>query len=144
MILSWKNSASFDPSLIAANPGGRSYVPSLSKGLDPNDRYILERNGFEMDYPQCYTPGAVESLLNACGPLWLASLAPLSGTGKSAPHIRVVTGIEGGQVYVNDPWPVDRGARYNLSFDLVFGQMETLGTQEREEPNPIYVAFLRS
>lgn len=144
MILSWKNSASFDPSLIAANHGGTSYVPSLEGGLDPNDRYILERNGFSMDYPQCYTAVAIESLLSSNGPLWLASYAPLPGTGGYGPHIRVVTGVEGSQVYVNDPWPVNRGKKYNRNFDTVFGQMETLGARERNQPNPIYLAYLSS
>ena len=144
MILGWKDEACFDPSRIAANPGGISYVPSLATGLDPNDRYILERNGFALEYPQCYAPAAVEGLLSSHGPLWLASLAPLSGTGRSAPHIRVVTGMEGGQVFVNDPWPVNKGSQYSQPFNTVFGQMEALGATELSQPNPVYVAHLRS
>ncbi len=131
MILGWKNQASFDPSLIAANPGGISYVPSLTNGLNPNDRYI------------CYTPTAISDLLTQHGPLWLAALVPLSGVANPVPHIRVVTGFEGGRVYINDPWPVNRGSIYTRSFQQIFvGQMEALGASELKEPAPIYLAHL--
>ena len=137
MILSWKNSASFDPGLIAANPGGVSYVPSLTNGLDPNDRYILERNGFAVEPPQCYLPSAIRGLLSDAGPLWVATWAP-------GPHIRVVTGMENANLSVNDPWPVNKGARYQRPFNTFFGRMENLGARELNEPNPVYVAYLKS
>lgn len=143
MILGWKNQASFDPSLIAANPGGTNYVPSLTNGLDPNDRYILQRNGFAVEEPACYTPSAITALVDRYGPLWLAGLVPLSGVAHPVPHIRVVTGFEGGQVYINDPWPVHSGSRYTRSFQTIFvGQMETLGATELNQPVPIYLAHL--
>jgi hypothetical protein len=142
MILSWRNQASFDPTWIAANPGGINYVPSLTSGLDPNDRYILERNGFETDAPQCYTTDAILDLLTDRGPLWIASYAPLPPANTREPHIRVVTGMEGGRLAINDPWPVNRGARYVRSFSAFFGQMETLGAREMSEHNPVYVAYL--
>ena len=143
MILGWKNQASFDPSLIAANPGGISYVPSLTNGLNPNDRYILQRNGFAVEEPVCYTPTAISDLLTQHGPLWLAALVPLSGVANPAPHIRVVTGFEGGRVYINDPWPVNRGSVYTRSFQQIFvGQMEALGASELNQPAPIYLAHL--
>ena len=143
MILGWKNQASFDPAGIAANPGGTSYVPSLTNGLDPNDRYILERNGFEVEAPACYLPQAVSSLLDTYGPLWLAGLVRLSGVANPVPHIRVVTGMENGWVYVNDPWPVGSGSQRMLSFNQVFvGQMEALGSRELKERAPVYVAHL--
>lgn len=143
MILGWKNQACFDPGLIASNPGGPSYVPSLTNGLDPNDRYILERNGFELEAPSCYLPSGIRSLLDTYGPLWLAGLVRLSGVANPVPHIRVVTGFDQGRVYVNDPWPVGRGARQIRSFNQVFvGQMEALGADELKEPSPVYVAHL--
>src|SRR5262245_41045121 len=112
MILSWKNQASFDPQMIAANPGGTSYMPQFANngpGLDPNDRYILERNGFTLEAPQCYTLQAVQGLLAQHGPLWFASLDP-------APHIRVITGSTGSQMHVNDPAPVNQGSTYKRGF----------------------------
>jgi len=137
MILAWKNQASYDPRLIAANNGGSSYMPAFVNGLDPNDHYILRRNGFAMDAPQCYSLAAVTALLDARGPLWLASAAP-------EPHIRVVTGYRGQQLMVNDPAPVGSGSRYAAAFQDLFGQMETLGARERIEPTPVYVAYLAS
>ena len=143
MILGWKNQASFDPSRIAANPGGVNYVPSLTNGLNPNDRYILQRNGFAVEEPVCYTPPAITALLESYGPLWLAGMVSLSGVANPVPHIRVVTGFEGGHVYLNDPWPVGRGSQYTSTFQQVFvGQMETLGASELNEPAPIYLAHL--
>lgn len=143
MILGWKNQASFDPSRIAANPGGPSYIPSLTSGLNPNDRYILQRNGFTVEEPVCYTPSAITTLIQNHGPLWLAGLVRLSGVANPVPHIRVVTGFEGGQVYINDPWPVNSGSRYTSNFQTIFvGQMETLGASELNQPAPIYVAYL--
>lgn len=135
MILGWKNSASFDPATIAANPGGASYVPELTNGLDPNDQYILERNGFKLEPPQCYMMQSIHGLLESYGPLWVAGAAP-------APHIRVVTGFNGGVLYINDPAPVGRGSTYARSFEHFFGEMETLGSQEMKQRNPVYVAYL--
>ncbi|SON56590.1 Papain-like cysteine protease AvrRpt2 [Hartmannibacter diazotrophicus] len=135
MILAWRNSASYDPTLIAANNGGTNYVPSLTSGLNPNDRYILERNGFALEAPQCYMPQAISNRLSSNGPLWVASAVP-------SPHIRVVTGMEGERLWINDPWPVGSGARYVRTFTQFFGQMENLGAQELDEPAPIYVAYL--
>jgi hypothetical protein len=139
MVLGWRDSASYDPSLIAANPGGTSYMPQFANngpGLDPNDRYILERNGFHLEAPQCYMLEAIQGLLAQHGPLWFASLSP-------APHIRVITGSTGSQIHVNDPAPVDRGAVYKREFNLLFGQMEALGSRELTQPAPVYVAYLR-
>jgi len=135
MILSWKNQASFSPAMIAFNPGGMNYTPSLASGLDPNDRYILERNGFALEPPQCYMLSAVQNLIDDHGPLWVASAVP-------SPHIRVVTGYQGGALYINDPWPVNQGRRYTRSFETFFGEMESLGADELGEPAPVYVAYL--
>lgn len=135
MIMSWNNQASYDPQTIARNPGGTNYMPSFRNGLDPNDRYILERNGFTLEYPQCYTLQAVQSLLRYAGPLWFASLAP-------APHIRVIRGFQGDQLVVNDPGPVNRGSQYNRSYTSLFGQMEALGASELTQASPVYVAYM--
>lgn len=136
MILGWRDQASYAPSMIAANPGGLSYMPEFTHGLDPNDRYILERNGFALESPQCYLLSAVQDLISNYGPLWVAGRV-------GGPHIRVVTGYNGGVLYVNDPAPVNRGSIYTRSFAQFFGAMETLGAQEMRQPSPIYVAYLR-
>ncbi len=135
MILAWRDQASYDPLLIAQNAGGPSYLPSYSNGLDPNDSYILRRNGFEVLAPQCFTLGAIKSLLETYGPLWVATWAP-------GPHIRVVRGLINRAVYINDPAPVNRGSRYTQSFRTFFGAMEELGARELSQPAPIYVAHL--
>lgn len=135
MVLGWKHQATYDPRLIAANNGGNSYMPSFINGLDPNDHYILKRNGFSLDAPKCYSLAAVQGLVDKHGPLWVASAAP-------APHIRVVTGYEGQSLFVNDPAPVNAGSQYIATFNFLFGQMESLGAQELAQPAPVYVAYL--
>jgi len=135
MILSWRDQASYDPSLIAQNFGGTNYVPQLAKGLDPSDTYILTRNGFRVLAPQCYTIGGIQRLLSQFGPLWVAGFT-------EAPHIRVVTGLTGSRVHVNDPWPPKSGAQYTRSFNEFFGAMERLGAKEMKERAPVYVAHL--
>jgi hypothetical protein len=137
MILSWKRNQSILPRTIAANVGGLNYMPQFqTQGLGPNDRYILGVNGFELEAPQCYTLESVNSLMTAHGPLWVASADP-------APHIRVVTGIAGNMLSVNDPLPVGVGAQYKRPFMTFFGKMETLGSRELNQPSPVYVAYLK-
>ena len=136
MILGWKHQQSIADVTIATNNGGPSYVPSMQSGLDPNDRYMLETNGFQLDEPQCYMRSAIEERLSRHGPLWVASAMPSA-------HIRVLCGIKNDRLHINDPWPVNQGSKYTRSFDQFFGRMETLGAQESSEPAPIYVAYLR-
>ena len=137
MILGWRDSASYSDRSIALNVGGVNYMPSFTAGLDPNDKYILRQNGFEVEAPQCYTIDGINLLLDNYGPLWVAGAVP-------SPHIRVVAGLEGGLVHVNDPAPVNTGARYNRRFTQFFARMENLGAQELNELSPVYVAHLTS
>jgi hypothetical protein len=142
MILSWQRNASFDPSQIAKNPGGPSYMPAFNNGLDPNDRYILEQNGFTVQTGQCYQPDAIYSLLDNQGPLWIAGLVLLPGVTSASPHIRVLTGYDANSLYVNDPWPVNAGRQYPTSYSIFFGEMEKLASQELSQPNPVYLAYV--
>jgi hypothetical protein len=78
----------------------------------------------------------VHRLLERNGPLWAASWAP-------GPHIRVITGLDSGTLYINDPAPVGAGAQYENRFNDFFGAMEDLGARERDQPWPVYLAYLR-
>ncbi|MEO0462887.1 MAG: papain-like cysteine protease family protein [Pseudomonadota bacterium] len=136
MILGWRDQMSIADRTIAQNAGGASYMTSYATGLDPNDKAILRTNGFEVDAPQCYTPQAILALLRTRGPLWIATWAP-------GPHIRVVTGMSGNRLTINDPAPVGTGSRYSRSFTQFFGAMENLGARELAQAAPVYVAYLR-
>ena len=136
MILGWKKQMSIPDTVIARNPGGLNYMTSYAQGLDPNDRYILEANGFGIEAPMCYTQQGISSLLSRKGPLWVATWAP-------GPHIRVVRGMSGSTLYINDPAPVNTGSQYTQSFSKFFGAMESLGVRELKEKSPVYVAYLR-
>jgi papain like cysteine protease AvrRpt2 len=135
MILGWKRHMSIPDTVIASNPGGLNYMTSYTKGLDPNDKYILEANGFAVESPQCYTMQGIKSLLTRKGPLWVATWAP-------GPHIRVVTGMTASTLFINDPAPVGVGSQYSRSFSSFFGAMENLGMRELKERSPVYVAYL--
>lgn len=136
MILGWKKKMSIPDEIIARNPGGRSYMTSYAKGLDPNDTRILRANGFQVEPPQCYTVQAINTLMTTKGPLWVATWAP-------GPHIRVVTGLQGNILYINDPAPVGKGSTYTRSFHQFFGAMENLGARELKQASPVYVAYLQ-
>jgi hypothetical protein len=51
--------------------------------------------------------------------------------------------MNGGTLFINDPWPVDIGSQYSRSFTQFFGAMENLGARELSQPSPVYVAWLR-
>ena len=135
MIVGWKRRMSIPDEIIARNPGGINYMTSYLKGLDPNDKYILELHGFHIEPPQCYTRAAISSLLRNHGPLWVATWAP-------GPHIRVITGMVGDFLLINDPFPVGAGSKYTRRFKRFFGAMEALGARELQERSPVYVAYL--
>lgn len=136
MILGWKNQASYSDRLLAANSGGVNYMPAFNNGLNPNDHYILERYGFQIAPSASYTRAGIHQMMKEHGPLWVATLAP-------APHVRVVTGYQGGVFHINDPSPVNRGSVYTRSFRRFFGAMENLARTELSQPNPVYIAHLR-
>ncbi len=135
MILGWRHQASYSDQMIARNPGGLNYMTSYHNGLDPNDRYILRHNGFEVEPPMCYLPSTIRSRLSTRGPLWVATWAP-------GPHIRVVTGMVGEMLMINDPLPVGVGSCYPRTFSRFFGAMESLGAREMAQRAPVYVAYL--
>ena len=130
MILGWKNQASFDPGMIAANPGGLSYEPSLKSGLDPNDKYILEQNGFELDrrFVICFH---VFRNYRSNGPLWVAGAVPTA-------HIRVVNRLRADALYQR-PVPVNQGAQYCRSFTSFLATWNSL--VEEKGTVPVYVAI---
>ncbi len=113
MILGWKHQASYSDQMIAQNPGGLNYMTSYHSGLDPNDRYILRRNGFTVDNPMCYLPATINSRLTTYGPLWVATWAP-------GPHIRVVTGMIGDMLMIADPAPLSHRSQTTASDDDYF------------------------
>jgi len=137
MILGWRDQMCIPDEVIARNPGGTSYMTSMTTGLDPNDVYILNRNGFEIVPAQCYGSTApIIQLLSTYGPLWVATWAP-------GPHIRVVRGLVGETVHICDPAPVNQGSQYTMSFRNFFGAMENLASREMRERSPAYIARLR-
>ena len=77
-------------------------------------------------------------------PFVRGSRAALVACAVPSPHIRVVAGLDGALVHLNDPAPVNTGARYNRRFAQFFGAMENLGAQEINDFSPVYVAHLTS
>ena len=146
MILSWRNQASFDPSLLAQNSGGTSYAHQFQHGLNPNDVYILNRYGLVVEAPRSYNMQAFYDMLARHGPLWVA------GATFPQVHVRVVTGMDlaRGRVHINDPWqrgmrnfrPGNRGSRYTISYGQFMNEVGGLAGTELGEPRPVYVAHM--
>ena len=99
---------------------------------------------------QSYTVQGFYDLLNAYGPLWVASAEP-------GAHIRVVTGMtgdgtaDGTTLLINDPWETgmasfrlpNAGAQYSETYTQFVKKQETLARRELDLPGAIYVSHLR-
>lgn len=140
MILSWRDGVRLDPKTIAENVGGTSYLPQYidgGRGLSSSDQYILQQWGFVPEIPKCYTEIAILSQLMCYGPLWCASAT------RFGPHVRVISGMMGNRLFINDPRPPGVGERYESSFNAVFGLQEELARMEAAETSPVYLAHLQ-
>jgi hypothetical protein len=138
MIISWKQGGDPVSELsVIEQAGGGLYRFAMDLGLDPNDRYVLGANGFRIENPMCYTTQGIARLLVRHGPLWVATNAP-------EPHIRVITGMNGQTVRINDPAPQGIGKKAIMEFNEFFGAMESLGATELNQPSPVYVAYLKA
>ena len=119
---------------------------SLRTGLDPNATRCLTHWGFHVEFPQTYTEEGMARLVQTRGPLWVACDVRFPGATRSAPHIRVVTGVRAMQsptmLMINDPGPVGVGATYEESYAAFVRKNELLGFGELSQPSPIYVAYL--
>ena len=149
MIVAWRRGISIDPVLVAANPGGVSYLAQFQSGLSPNETAILRRWGLVTEPPQSYEPDTFGNLLQRYGPLWVAASVP-------GPHIRVVTGYQPSAsaaqaiVAINDPWESgmhafrwpNRGAQYTRTYLQFTREVERLARGELNQPAPVYVAHL--
>lgn len=140
MILSWRDGTRYDPKMIAENVGGTNYMPQYVEGgggLSSSDQYILKEWGFVAELPKCYTQTFILCLLIERGPLWCATWT------RNGPHIRVISGMLGTDLFINDPAPPGVGERYQAPFENIFGLQELLGRQEFAETSPVYLAHLR-
>ncbi len=117
-----------------------NYRAALATGLMPNDTHPLSVWEFKWDYPQSYSLDGIRSLLQVHGPLWFA--ADVQAGAGVAPHIRVITGVEGDDVLINDPGPVGRGSQYRSRYGAVANQNTDLGAAELNWNRPIYMAYM--
>lgn len=144
MLVSWKGNMSVSPSEIAATPGY-----SEAEGLAPDDTGILSTWGMQVENARTYTVDGFRQLLEAHGPLWVASAEPSA-------HVRVITGMsgdgtpEGTFVHINDPWEKgmqdfrlpNSGSTYSESYTEFVRKQEELGYQELNKQG-IYVAYIK-
>ncbi|MBN1656606.1 MAG: hypothetical protein JXA30_22735 [Deltaproteobacteria bacterium] len=114
MIVGWRDRVFVDPQEVAAGAGHWS---AYREGLDPEDVQTLARTwGLIIQYNQTWTVEGLCSALETHGPLWVGEASP-------GLHSIVVTGIFGDgtafntRVRINDPWPIDQGERYTLTFE---------------------------
>ncbi len=137
MLVAWRENMSVDPNEVADAAG---YWAQYNIPLSPQDTHMFQVWGLSPEPAQTYTIEAFKNLVEAYGPLWVASAEP-------SPHIRVVTGISGDgtpsgtTVYVNDPEPVGTGSRHTETFQQFEAKQRSLAATELTVQG-IYVAHL--
>lgn len=140
MMVGWRDSMSI-PDTEIANAAGA--FTQYQNGLLPNDRSIFPIWGMVDMPPQSYSILGLKGMIEDFGPLWFAS-------DVGSPHARVITGIYGDGtadntfLKINDPWPVGRGAQYDISLATMTRQVESLYGQEAPRYlDPYYFARLQ-
>jgi hypothetical protein len=115
-----------------------SQVPELESMFKANSGLRWDRTvalakdlGLKPVPPMTPTAESIESWLRTNGPLWLDGLFP-SG------HVVVITGIEGSDILINDPWPPNVGQRRRLSFAQFGMVLQPLRINTGLAPNLLY------
>lgn len=110
MVVGWRDRVSIDPSEVARGAG---HWAAYRAGLMPADIPSLASAWrLQMAAPMTYTIQGFREMLQNHGPLWV-------GAARPSPHVVCVHGMYGDgsmentYVRIADPWPVDRGARYD-------------------------------
>jgi len=131
MIKCWKDKKSqYTPQSVAIS-GRLNYKPNLVNGLGPSDRQILVANGLKILPSMSLDIEGLSYLISRYGPIWFAYSAP-------GAHISVITGNSGETLFINDPWPVNRGERRKTSVGKL---MEKIGELSHTDPiNAYYMA----
>ena len=93
--------------------GPRLGLPKVwqeNNGISLSEESALARNEGLVAWPlpksKKFSEADVYATLKQAGPLWAGG--DWDGDGM---HVVVLTGIEGGKIYYNDPWPVDKGRK---------------------------------
>ena len=96
--------------------GPRLGMPKVwqeNKGISIAQESTLARNegltAFPLPTSKSFTEANLYAALKQAGPLWCAG----NWDGEGA-HIIVLTGLQDGEVYFNDPWPVDKGIKDDI------------------------------
>jgi hypothetical protein len=113
MIIGWRDVLVVNPEEVAQGAGRWA---EYREGLHPLQLEEFARAwGLRVEPSRDWTVRGLQSVLERNGPVWLGEASP-------GLHSIVVTGMygdgtpEGTHVRVNDPWPVDRGERYTLTW----------------------------
>ena len=141
MIKSWKSRISYYTPENVSIVGSTNYKLQLTSGLDSTDKKILRLNGFEIvSNNSSLNIEFISRILRKKGPLWFARWAP-------GPHVSVITGNSGNKIFINDPWPPNRGKQIKVDFAAMMKDVESLhlgGVDHAPEHlNSVYFAYLK-
>jgi V8-like Glu-specific endopeptidase len=113
MIIGWREAIAVEPREVAAGAGRWA---EYQAGLHPVDLEDFARAWrFTVEPSRDWTVRDMRELLERHGPVWLGEASP-------GLHSIVVTGMHGDGTQdgtfarINDPWPIDRGERYTLTW----------------------------
>jgi Papain-like cysteine protease AvrRpt2 len=126
MLITWRQMKTLSCETSHPLPGN---VPELKTVYVANDGLPFSLNielardlGLVDVPPMTPSPGALASLLKRYGPLWFCGLFPQG-------HVVVITGVSSSQLWINDPWPVNHGARRVISLEDFGKADQILGFQ---------------
>lgn len=126
MLITWRMMKTLSCEISHPPPGS---VPALKSTYMENNGLPFQKTvelasdlGLVAVPPMTPSPGALASLLSRYGPLWFAGLFPQG-------HAVVITGVSSSQVWINDPWPVNKGARRIISTQAFGDADQILGYQ---------------
>jgi len=122
MLLDVRASMSSGNARTAAG-GGLFNDSSLSR--PQNTKKFADSYGLKLLHAQSWMPDGLANMLRTHGPLMMNLLwnAPKFMAGKSSPgHMLIIAGIrgdgspEGTTLRIHDPWPMNRGSKYSLTY----------------------------
>lgn len=163
MIVGWRDLVVLRPEEIANGVGYWAQYHNVNysgeyfehQGLPPDDLNMFEVWGLVPEVRIELDLEDFAQLLYNYGPLWVASGEDLTGSGRAAAHIRVITGMagdgtpDGTVLYINDPWDRratsftsrNQGSAYSEIFSEFLQKQQVIQERELEaNPNAIYVA----
>jgi hypothetical protein len=135
MLVGWRDSVPVHAEEVAAGAG---HFAAYRSGLRPTDVFHLARAWrLVIEHQSPTSVASLRTLLEVSGPLWVGEASP-------GLHSIVLVGLHGGGapddtwVRVNDPWPIDRGERYQITVRSLFDHLASAAALAGAHPQVLH------